>query len=326
MSALSPDEYSFTWLEQKSEGKAPKGLKPNTRLRRLVFVYEFAREYLRRQRECQAKIFEESLGGGDPESRSAVNRVLGLEENATEISDLAHDLDVYLAKGVDIEGQPLPETKLVKRRPLVPEINFVETPFLALPPAKQMDVLDEFGADVEAALVGVSHLHNYAAFLKPSNPDMVAKHPDVERRFSERRSRFMQEFLKEESPDEGWLFAKLDFKETEEQAARRFLDARRRAMQKLNRLPPAAKTEIVAQGQKGVGEGKGNYVRLLTALGAVRAIRHYGDWETAFAQTQSRDPKTRRKTPLLSWEKRKWEGAHEIVNRELRTLYGYDFQ
>lgn len=323
MKHLPEAEYSFDWLQDKASTKPPKGLEPCTRLRRVVYIYEYAREYLARLREKQAQIF-----GADQRDNSRLlsSALSELEEGATPLASLAHRFDVLLSQVAEVDAQPIDEPTNGYETESTSGIEFVATPFQSLKACKRIELIDEFGEEIETLLTGSSFLCNRAFFLKPWNPETVKAHPQLRRMFIQRWKEFRREFFTPEKPGEMWLIAKFDMNETSEQRRQRFQDFEKRAESALSKLPAEEQNQIKARSKTGRGEGAGIYVKSLTSLGAFRAIQHYGDWETAFAHTQSTDPKTRQKTPLLSHEARKWMGAEKTVSKTIRDLFGIDFQ
>ena len=323
MKHLPEAEYSFGWLQDKASTKPPKGLEPCTRLRRVVYIYEYAREYLTRLREKQAEIF-----GADQRDNSQLlsSALSELEKGATPLASVAHSLEVFLSQAADVQGQPINEPTNADETESPSGIEFVATPFQSLEASRQIEIVEEFGEEIETLLTGSSFLCNRAFFLKPWNPETVKEHPQLRRMFIQRWKEFRRDFFSPEEPGEMWLIAKFDMNETPKQRRQRFQDFEKRAESALSKLSAEERNRIKARSKTGRGEGAGIYVQRLTSLGAFRAIQHYGDWERAFAHTQSTDLKIRRRTPLLSHEARKWMGAMETVSSTIRDLYGSDFQ
>ena len=267
--------------------------------RKLLYYYEFGREYYKREHEKNeeslAEIVESQL------ERSCINDLPEFDD-AFEIKTPAAKFIHELAEEIqsELHGKPTGEAN---------SPAFRENPFCALEEDLQKRILNLFKNQLEFLTKDRVFLLNHG-FQIPS-PGIRKKYKGIEKVFGKKWQELEKQILNGEDENFVWVISQLDLRNDDSIIEKQFKHIR----DLLKRVRKERNVKVLNK----VRRGKKNYTSDLKSLAAKRALVYYGDFQTAKEKTWVINKKDERGPLYVQSED--WLKTPEIVESVLKELF-----
>ena len=267
--------------------------------RKLLYYYEFGREYYNREHENNeerlAEIVESQL------EKSCINDLPEFDD-AFETKTPAAKFIRELAEEIqsELHGRPTGEAN---------SPAFRENPFCALEEDLQKRILNLFKNQLELLTKDRVFLLNHG-FQIPS-PEYKKKYKGIEKVFGKKWKELEKQIFNEEDENFIWVISQLDLQYDDSIIEKQFKHIR----DLLKRVRKERNVKVLNK----VRRGKKNYTSDLKSLAAKRALVHYGDFQTAKEKTWGINKKGERGPLYVRSED--WLKTPEIVESVLKELF-----
>ena len=267
--------------------------------RKLLYYYEFGREYYIKGHEKYEKHLDEVT---ESKSKKSWHTDMLKYDDAVRIETPAAKFIHELAGEVESElhGRPTGEFHFPK---------FRENPFCALEEDLQNRILNLFKGQLDLLTKDTVFLLNHG-FQMPT-PEIKKNYKSMVKKYQEEWRELEKQILNEENKNFIWVISRLDLQDDD-----RIIESQLNYLQTLlKRVRKDRNVKVLNKRRR----GKKNYTHYLKCLAAKRALVHYGDFQTAKEKTWVINKNGER--PPIYVRNEDWLKTPEIVESVLKELF-----